>query len=404
METMSGSRMKYTFSDYVFDVEAHSLTHRGVEQGIEPLVFDLLHLLLRNSGKLVTRDQMVDDIWQCRIVSESSISACIAAARRAVGDDGKTQSVIRTIPRRGLQFVARMTCEQETGVSLANQIPPPTIKYATADDGVKLAYAVSGQGPPILRIAHEPSHLEMEWNDPTQKPLFDALGQSRTLVRYDHRGCGLSDIEVVNMGVERSAEDANTIADAAALERFALFGTSSGAMIAVELAARYPERVSHLVLLGGYVDGRSVRENGRTNVGVEPIVEMTRAGWDTPGSAFIKAYMSIYFPTASAETLESWANIAQSSCPAENAIRAREMCSKHSIAHLLGKVTVPTLIMHGHNDAVHPLSEAQKMARGIPNAELLVLETANHYPLPDEPSWQIHIDAMLEFLKRDIVH
>lgn len=403
MNSMSSSMMRYVFSDYVFDIDTHTLTKGGVEKGIEPKVFDLLHLLLRNSGKLVTRDQMVDEIWQGRIVSESSISACIAAVRRAVGDDGKTQSVVRTVPRRGLQFVAELTCEQEIKPSKPNHAFQPAIKYATADDGVKLAYASSGEGPPLVRIAHEPSHLELEWSDPTQRPLFDAFGQSHTLVRYDHRGCGLSDIVVDNMSVAHSAEDAKSIADAAGLDTFALFGSSSGAMIAVELAARYPERVSHLVLLGGYVDGRSVRDSAQNNVVTEPIVEMTRAGWDTPGSAFIKAYMSIYFPTASAETLESWANIAQSSCPTENAVRAREMCSNHSIAHLLDKVSVPTLILHGRDDAVHPLSEAQKMARGIPNAELLVLETANHYPIPDEPSWQIHIDAMQEFLSRTTV-
>ncbi len=164
---------------------------------------------------------------------------------------------------------------------------------------------------------------------------------------------------------------------------------------------RESERVSHLILLAGYVDGRSVRDIGGNDVGPEPIIEMTRAGWDTPRSAFIKAYLSIYFPTASGEMLESWTDVVQSSCPVENAIRWREICNNHSIAHLLGKVSVPTLIMHGRKDAVHPLSEAQKMAKGISGAELLVLETANHYPLPGEPSWKIHLDAMQEFLNRD---
>ncbi len=120
-----------------------------------------------------------------------------------------------------------------------------------------------------------------------------------------------------------------------------------------------------------------------------------------PGSAFLKAYLSIYFPTASAENLDYWAETLQASCPAENATRGREACNNHSIAHLLDQISMPTLIMHARKDSVHPLSEAQKMARGISNAELLVLESPNHYPLPGEPSWQIHVDAIEEFLNRN---
>jgi pimeloyl-ACP methyl ester carboxylesterase/DNA-binding winged helix-turn-helix (wHTH) protein len=395
-------RMQYQFSDCLLDIDAHTLTRDGNVVEIEPQVFDLLHLLVRNAGALVTRDQMIEEIWQGRIVSESAISARIAAVRRAVGDDGKSQSIVRTVARRGVKFVAELQ-EDRTVVSAGSDgADRQIIKFTTADDGVSLAYATSGSGPAILRIPHFPTHLELEWQDETEPPFFHALGAAHTLVRFDQRGCGMSELEIdeVDFSDERSAEDLKTVADAVGLDRFPVLGTSSGARVAVSFAAKYPERVSRLILLGGYVDGRSRRGGEGGAKGPDTINSMVREGWDTPDSAFVKAYISIYFPTATTEQLRAISRVVQDSCPMENALRGREAGNTTSIAHMLDQVRAPTLVMHCRGDAVHPLSEAQKMARGIEGAELLVLESLNHYPLPGEPSWQVHIDAMMEFLGR----
>jgi pimeloyl-ACP methyl ester carboxylesterase len=394
--------MNYQFSDCLLDIEAHTLTRDGDVVEIEPQVFDLLHLLLRNAGFLVTRDQMIDEIWQGRIVSESTISARIAAARRSVGDNGKAQLIIQTVSRRGLKFVAELVEVQKVASNATDGPERQIIKFTTADDGVSLAYATSGSGPAILRVPHFPTHLELEWQDETEPPLFYALGATHTLVRFDQRGCGLSELEVdeVDYSIERSADDVKAVADAVGLDRFPVLGTSSGARVAVNFAAKYPERVSHLILLGGYVDGRSLRGGEDEAKGPDTINSMVREGWATPDSAFVKAYLSIYFPTATTEQLRAIGQVVQDSCPVENALRAREMGNTTSIAHLLDQVRAPTMVMHSRGDAVHPLSEAQKMARGIKDAELLVLESLNHYPLPGEPSWQVHIDAMKEFLGR----
>ena len=393
--------MQYKFSNCILDIEAHTLTKEGKAQRVEPMVFDLLCLLVLNSGDLVTRDQMIDEIWQGRIVSESAVSARIAAMRRAVGDDGKTQSIIRTVPRRGLQFVAELTLDENIKSPDPVEETRQTVRYATADDGVKLAYATSGNGPPVFRVQHFPTHLELEWQEYTDRKVFDVLGQSHTLVRYDQRGSGLSDIEVDFSSIQHSVEDIKSVADAAGLNRFALFGTSGGVLKAVEFAVKYPERVSHLVLLSGYAEGRIARDKNRDSNSPETIEIMQREGWEIPGSAFIKAYLSLYLPTGSPELLQTYTEIVQASSSVENVLREREMGNNHSILDILGGVTAPTLVMHSRNDAVHPLSEAKKLASGIADAEFLVLESPNHYPMLDEPSWQIHMDAMLEFLKRD---
>jgi pimeloyl-ACP methyl ester carboxylesterase len=391
--------MRYEFSDYVLDTEAHSLFLNGESQPIEPQVFDLLHLLLENAGSLVTKGQLIEVIWGGRIVSESAISARIAAARKAVGDDGKRQAIIRTVARRGLQFVAELSVDTVSAPAVASPSQHPRIRYATADDGAKIAFAVSGSGPPLLRLAHHPTHLELEWAESTERMMFDALSSSHTLIRMDQRGSGLSDIDVDDYSTERSAKDVKAVLDTLGIYRVALLGTSSGALIAVEFASMFPSSVSHLVTLGGYVDGRSIRNGNASSPTEDVILDMAKAGWETPDSAFISGYLAVYFPTASPEVLHQMARNLQNSCPIENEIRGRDFFNRLSIAGLLDTVRAPTLVMHCQGDAVHPLSEGQKLARGIADAELMVLESRNHYPLSDEQSWHTMIAAMLAFMK-----
>lgn len=390
--------MRYEFSGYVLDTEAHSLSRDGVAEPVEPQVFDLLHLLIRNAGALVTKDQLIEDIWNGRIVSDSAITASIAAARKAVGDDGKNQAIIRTVARRGLQFVAKLSNKPVSEPMLASPSQNPKIRYATADDGVKIAFATSGSGPPLFRAAHFPSHLELEWAEPSERALFDELGKSHTLIRMDHRGSGLSDLDVDDFSTLRCAKDIKAVAYALGLDRLALFGSSSGAMICVEFAAMFPDSVSHLMTLGGYVDGRAVRSNALNSTDDEALLNMAKAGWETPDSAFVTGYLSVYFPTASPERLRQFARCMQNSCPVENEVRARDFTNRHSIAKILDKVKAPTLVMHCRGDAVHPLTEGQKLASGIPDAQLMILESRNHYPLPEEQDWHSMLTSMLEFV------
>ena len=390
--------MIYTFKDCVLDTDSHSLTKSGELRSIEPMVFDLLHLLIRNHGSLVTKEQMIDEIWGGRVVSESAISARIAAVRKAVGDDGKNQTFIKTVARRGLQFIAELT---DDGPENTTSKSRPIIKYATANDGVKLAYAVSGSGPPVFRIQHFPTHLELEYADETERAIFDVFDDQFTLIRYDQRGAGLSDIDVEGVGeADANIGDIKAVADATGLNKFAIYGTSSGARVAIQFAVKYPERVSHLVLLGGFVDGRSRRLDKNDPNSPEIIETLLREGWETPNSAYIKAYVSIYFPTASTALIDYFASMLQLSTNAKNVLQTRKLTNNSTISDILHKVSAPTLVMSSRDDQVHPQLEAQKLARGIPNAELVMLDSSNHYPLPSENAWQVQVDAIKEFLNR----
>jgi len=400
--------MLYQFADCVLDEQAFALIKAGSVQSVEPQVFDLLVFFVQNAGRLITRDQLIDAVWSGRIVSESAISARISAARNAVGDDGKRQSIIRTVPRRGFQFVATLSTEPSpqkdtTSREIANPVRPssthrPKIRFATANDGVKIAYAVSGSGPPLVHVSHHPTHLELDWEEPTERAWCDRLGETHTLIKLDQRGCGLSDLDVEDFSTERSAKDVRAVADELGLDHFALLGNSSGVMIAVEFAARYPDLVSQMVLIGGYVDGRSVRESGTASDDHEVILKMVKAGWGTPDSAFVSGYLSVYMPTATPEQLQHIAHNLQNSCPIENEIAGRQFYNQHSIANLLGNVKTPTLVMHSKGDEVHPISQGQKLAKGIANAQLVVLDSRNHFPLPQEKSWIAMCDIVEEFL------
>ena len=257
--------MRYEFSNFALDTGTHSLSQDGKVRHVEPQVFDLLHLLLKNAGDLVTKDQLVDEIWGGRIVSESAISARIAAARQAVGDSGKRQEIIRTVARRGLQFVAPVDIRSpsDTPDPDTKTNTPRThglkIRYATASDGAKLAYSVHGTGTPVLRLLRFPTHLELDWNEPLERAYIDAYSQNCMLIRFDQRGSGLSEPALPSVDLDQLADDIGSVADALGLDKFALMGTSGESHQAIYFAAKYPNRVSKLIIQSGYVDGRVLR-------------------------------------------------------------------------------------------------------------------------------------------------
>ncbi len=390
--------MLYRFSNCVLDDHGFTLTRDGQVQPVEPQVFDLLLFLVRNPETLISKDQLIDAVWAGRLVSESAISARISAARNAVGDDGKSQAIIRTIPRRGFRFVAKLQSQTPDEPRLKQKTGRQKIRYATADDGVKIAYALSGNGPPLIRTAHHPTHLELDWEEPIERQFIDGLGKTHTVIRLDQRGCGLSDLRVDDFSTTRSAKDVKAVADDMGLREFALLGSSSGALIATEFATMFPHCVSRMILLGGYVDGRSVRNGAAAQGEQETILKMAEEGWETPDSAFVYGYLSVYFPTATQEQLRPIARNLQNSCPKENEVLGRDFYNNHSIAGLLERVKTPTLVLHSKGDEVHPLSEGQKLAKGIANAELAVLDSRNHNPLPQEECWQIMFDLIEDFL------
>lgn len=391
--------MEYHFADCVLNTERHDLTRDGETQKVEPQVFDLLLLLLNNPGRLVGRDEMVDAVWAGRIVSESAISARIAAARKAVGDDGKAQAIIRTVARRGLMFVAEV---RQTGQQAPEPVPVASpalqrIKYTRDKEGHILAYSMFGEGPDVLRFPPPyTSDLEHEWRVDFERVFIEALGAQFRYVRYDQVGSGQSGRLTRDMDIADLADNALCVADAAGAATFAGFAQSGGVLGAVNFAARYPERLSRLVIVGGYVDGRVTRGQAGPS---DSLKTMIAEGWGKADSPFATAFVTTYFPEGPLEDVRALANLMQAACTPETMLKYRDLSNGASIAELLPQVRCPTLIIHGRHDAVHPLSEAQKLAAGIPDAELVVLETANHAPFPGNDVWNVYLDTLIEFLK-----
>ncbi len=392
--------MRYTFAGCVLDTDSHVLEREGTQIPVEPQVFDLIRLLVENAGKLVTKDQMVDAVWGGRIISDATISARINAARTAVGDTGKAQAVIRTIQRRGLELVVPVqTADKQAAAKGTDH--RQTIRFTNSADGTSLAYAISGAGPRIMRAGHFLTHLEKDWSSPVWGPYLDALSAGHTLVRYDQRGTGLSDPALTDTSVEAYAADLLAVADAAGLERFPLIASSQGVPISIYFAARYPDRVSRLVLFGGFAQGRAKRDHTYAAEEASALLTMVRAGWGNPKSPFMVAFTSVFCPGASKEELDNLVEIQLASTSPDNAARIRLAIDDFDVTQYLGEVRAPTLVIHASNDALHPVSQGRLIASRIPGAEFLQVESNNHIYLPSDPAWREILEAQLEFIDRD---
>ncbi len=273
------------------------------------------------------------------------------------------------------------------------------IRFCTSSDGVRLAYAVSGTGPPLLRAPHWITHLEHDaavWGH-----LLEALGRRFTLVRFDQRGCGLSDRTVTEISFEAWVRDVEAVADAAHLERFAVLGVSQGAAIAIAYAARHPERVSHLVLYGGYAQGSAnrnltVREREKFDT-LGKLIELGWSGWDT---SLRQVFTMQFIPGASIEQVRAFNELMRLSAPAETALRIYRAFGAIDVREEAPRVRCPTLVMHTTRDLRVPFEEGRVLAGLIAGARFVPLESENHLLLENEPALHGFLDAIDEFIPR----
>ena len=273
------------------------------------------------------------------------------------------------------------------------------IRFCTSADGVRLAYAVHGSGPPLVKAANWLTHLEHDWDSSIWRHWLDALGRSHTVVRYDERGCGLSDAEPGELGLDELVGDLEAVTETVAFDRFDLLGVSQGGAIALTYAVRHPERVRRLVLYGSYAMGRYVRAHTAEQRDAEDaMLALMRVGWGRDNPALRRVFSTLFFPDADLAHMEAFEELQRMSCPPENAIRLRRAWGHIDVRDLLGQVAVPTLVMHAREDAVVPLEQGRLLAGEIPNAEFVTLESRNHLLLADEPAWGRFVAALRAFL------
>ncbi len=273
------------------------------------------------------------------------------------------------------------------------------IRFCTARDGVRLAYATHGSGPAIVKVAHWFTHLELEWDSPLWRHWWTELGRGRRVVRYDLRGCGLSDRQPTNLDLDAFVADLESVVDAARLGRFGLLGISGGGATAIRYALRHPDRVSHLVLCGAYARGRNRRDaTPKQRAETELLQSIVNFGWDAATPVFRRVFSSLLVPDAT-EQQKAWLDeLMHISTSPETATRLREVWSEDDLTGLLARVTTPTLVAHSQEDQLSPFEEARLLAAGIPGARLLPLDSRNHALLASEPAWPVFVTELRAFL------
>jgi pimeloyl-ACP methyl ester carboxylesterase len=388
--------LPYSFAGYSLDLERREL-RRGAELiALEPQVFDLLVYLVQNRERVVSKDDLIAAVWGGRIVSESTLTSRINAARKAVGDSGEQQKLIRTSARKGIRFVGE--------VSEAADAPPASvslrqeIRFCTASDGVRIAYAEVGAGPPLVKAANWLNHLEYDWQSPVWSPLLHAMAANHRLVRYDARGNGLSDWEVDDISFVGFERDLECVIEAAGLERFALLGLSQGVAISIAYAVRHPERVSHLVLYGGFVRGRRRRSAPEEVAQADAMLTLIRQGWGQENPAFRQLFTSLFVPGATAEQMQWFNDLQRMTTSPENAARLRKAVDEIDVSDLLSRVQAPTLVLHCRDDAVQPFEQGRQLAAGIKGARFVALEGRNHIILESDACWRRFQEEINDFL------
>jgi pimeloyl-ACP methyl ester carboxylesterase/DNA-binding CsgD family transcriptional regulator len=273
------------------------------------------------------------------------------------------------------------------------------IRFCRSRDGTRIAYGLSGSGPPLVWVQYWGHHLQLDWQSPIWRPWLSVLSQAHALVRYDWRGCGLSDRERLQYSFDNLVEDLEALIDAAGVGRFILFGMSGGAAVSAAYAVRHSERVSRLVLYGCQARGRLARSKTREQIEeAETRLKMIEIGWPDETPAFGQFFSSLQIPDASSEQLRSFDALLRSTTTAANVVALLRSFFGYDLRDVLPGVRCPTLVLQPTQGAITPFEEGLEVASLVPGAQLVPLETRNHILLETEPAWPQLLAALAEFL------
>lgn len=274
-------------------------------------------------------------------------------------------------------------------------------RFARSRDGTLIAYALSGSGPPLVKTANWLTHLEFNGQSPVWRHWLDGLSRHHTLLRYDERGCGLSDREVEDLSFGTWVEDLEAVVEAADLERFTLFGMSQGGPVALAYAARHPERVTRLVLYGSYMVGWKHRGTADFRRREEALMRLMADGWGRANPAFRQVFTSMFIPGGSLEQVQWFNELQRRTTSPHIAVRLEESCGDIDVRPLVGKIRCPVLVLHSRRDEVIPFEAGRDLAAALGDARFVALDSANHVLLEDEPAWQRFLEEVQSFLGVD---
>ncbi len=391
----------YRFNDCELDPRAHELRRGDELVRLERQVFAVLVHLVTNRDRVVPKVELLDVVWGNRFVSDSALTSRLKDARRAVGDDGQQQSVIATVHGVGYRFVAPVEVDghHETGPKKGTAATQQ-IRFCRSPDGIRLAFATcGGSGPPLVKAANWLTHLDHEWDSPIWQHWIRWLGDRHHLIRYDERGCGLSDWDVDEFSIDAWVEDLELVVDNAGIEQFPLLGISQGGAVAIAYAQRHPERVTRLVLIGAYSRGRLARacnEEERQEAALD--LALGRVSWRRDDAAFRQVFASQFLPEAPHERWEAFNELQRTTTSVENVVRFLDAFAHIDVSAVAPQVACPTLIVHARRDVRVPESQARELARLIPGSRLMLLDGGNHIIMADEPAWPTLVEEVDRFL------
>jgi pimeloyl-ACP methyl ester carboxylesterase/DNA-binding CsgD family transcriptional regulator len=274
-----------------------------------------------------------------------------------------------------------------------------SLRFCTAPDATRIAIATIGAGPPLVRAAHWLSHVEHDLQSPVWRPWLEELSRHHTYIRYDQRGCGLSDQQIDDFSLDAWVSDLEAVVDSLGLRRFPLFGMSQGGAVAIAYAMRHPERVSHLVLAGAYARGALCRAaTPAERLEAETLVNLIRVGWGRDNPAFRQVFTNQFIPGGTPAQHQWWNELERVTATPENASRTLDAFHRVDVTALASQLRVPTLVLHARDDARVPFDEGRRLAALIPDARFVPLASANHVLLDNEPAWSVFLGEVRRFL------
>jgi pimeloyl-ACP methyl ester carboxylesterase/DNA-binding winged helix-turn-helix (wHTH) protein len=383
--------MAWRIGDIELDVERRELRVGGRVVAVEPQVFEVLAYLVQHRDRVVSKEELLDNIWGDRFVSESALTSRIKAARRAIGDDGQSQRLILTHHRRGYRFIGEV--EQPRPEDHPRARGP--ILYARSGE-LSIAYQVSGDGElDIVLVPGFVSHLAFDWTEPHHAHFLDRLGRMGRLIRFDKRGTGLSDRPGEVADLETRMDDLRAVMDAAGSERAVVFGYSEGGPMAVLFAATYPERCAGLVLYGTYAKRLRSPDYpwAQTPDERRSYADQLERNWGW------EADMRTMCPSADDELARWWGERCRASASPGAARRLIEMNTLVDVRHVLPSARVPALVLHRVDDRDSRVEEGRFVAEHLPDGRFVELSGADHFVAVDPDQILDHVEAFLADLR-----
>ncbi|MEM8616481.1 MAG: alpha/beta fold hydrolase [Pseudomonadota bacterium] len=366
-----------------------------------PITLYLNHPDAPLEGKLRLAKQWLDKDRY----SQAAASAFLGLLRDA---DRQTEFVAWTKTLRERFETAGLSFEHAQGyftpsVSTATEdrdlLARQKIKFCKASDGVTLAYASVGDGPPLVKAANWLSHLELDWSAPIWSPLFRELARDFQFIRYDERGNGLSDWDIAELSQAVFVEDLEAIINEFDYPKVPLLGISQGVAVCIDYAVANPDRVSKLVLFGGYPKGWRIDATPEITAMREAMLTLTRDGWGQENPAYRNIFSATFMPTATPQQLDWFNNFQRNTTSPQNAVRFLEAFADIDVRDKLAQINVPTLVIHSRGDQRIDWAVGRDLAAAIPGAEFVTLESDNHLLLEGEAASQHFVGVVRDFLK-----